>query len=145
MILGNDDETNAIGGEIGRAMRVGDVVTLSGPLGAGKTTMARGMIEALGLVGEVQSPTFPLVIAYESRDLRMNVAHIDLYRVKDPAEIDELGLDEMREDGALIVEWPEHGPAFDGALALTLVVNGDGTRRLTATVPPRWEGRWPHR
>lgn len=143
MILGDAAATYAMGRAIGRCLSVGDVVTLSGPLGAGKTTLARGAIDALGLVGEVASPTFPIVIAYEPPDVRVPVSHIDLYRIEQPSQMDELGFDALREESALLVEWPEHAPAFAEALALTLSVEAGGARRLTAVVPASWTTRWP--
>lgn len=146
MFLADAAATHAAGLAIGTCLHAGDVVTLSGPLGAGKTTIARGMIEALGLVGEVASPTFPIVIAYEPPDVRIAVAHVDLYRVDNLARLDELGLDDLRDTSVLIVEWPERGDGFADALALTFSIEAGGeTRRLTAAVPDGWEARWPFR
>lgn len=144
MILADLAASCAFGRAIGARLKAGDVVTLSGPLGAGKTTVARAMIEALGLIGEAASPTFPIVIAYDPPDVRVPVAHVDLYRIDDPGQLSELGLDELRETSAMIVEWPERAPAFPEALALTLVMEADtATRRLTAVVPGGWTARWP--
>jgi tRNA threonylcarbamoyladenosine biosynthesis protein TsaE len=81
------------------------VVELSGPLGAGKTTLVRGVLIALGHAGEVPSPTFAIVQPYDTTTLP--IAHADLYRLEDPAEIEELGLEDQLIDGALLVEWPE--------------------------------------
>lgn len=146
MILRDAAATHAAGVAIGTQLRAGDLVTLSGPLGAGKTTIARGMIESLGLVSEVASPTFPIVIAYEPPDVRVSVAHVDLYRIDDAAQLDELGLDDLRETSVLIVEWPERGEGFADALGLTLSMNVDyDARLLTAAVPDGWEARWPFR
>lgn len=144
MILANLTASFAFGRAIGALLQPGDVVTLSGPLGAGKTTIARAVIEALGLIGEAASPTYPIVIAYDPPDVRVPVAHVDLYRIDDPDQLHELGLDELRETSALIVEWPERAPAFPDALALTLIVGADSaTRRLTAAMPGGWSDRWP--
>src|SRR6478736_5324322 len=82
----------------------GDVITLSGPLGVGKTALARGFITAKGHFGEVPSPSFAIVQPYE--DLSPPVWHVDLYRIEDPSEIEELGLDAAA-DAVLVVEWPE--------------------------------------
>ncbi|RIX26988.1 tRNA (adenosine(37)-N6)-threonylcarbamoyltransferase complex ATPase subunit type 1 TsaE [Sphingomonas edaphi] len=143
MILDDQAATAAFGGKIAALLRAGDVVTLSGPLSAGKTTLARGVLEALGHHGEVPSPSFAIVQPYE--DLRVPVWHVDLYRIEGPSELEELGLDEIRSDGVLIVEWPEHGGngAWPDALALSLEPREDGSRALTAVVPTAWEGRWP--
>ena len=132
----------ALGRKIAKLLKPGDVVTLSGPLSAGKTTLVRGMLAELGHRGEVPSPSFALVQPYEM--LVPPLWHVDLYRIQDPSELDELGLDDVGE-GALIVEWPEHAgrTAWPRALALSLAVLEDGARALTAQVPPSWEERWP--
>ncbi|HEU4958905.1 MAG TPA: tRNA (adenosine(37)-N6)-threonylcarbamoyltransferase complex ATPase subunit type 1 TsaE [Sphingomonas sp.] len=132
----------AFGARLAAVVRAGDVVTLSGPLGAGKTSIARGLLAALGLAGEAPSPSFAIVQPYEPPEVRLPVLHVDLYRLDDPAEIDELGLDEARWESLLLVEWPEHGGDWRDALALTLAVDPDGARVLTARVPPAWETRW---
>lgn len=142
MILADAAATRAAGSALGRAARAGDVVTLSGELGAGKTTLARGFLEALGHDGEVPSPSFSIVQPYE--DLDPPAWHVDLYRVESPDELQELGL-ETAEDGVLLVEWPERaGEArWRDALRLALATRPDGARSLTAIVPQSWEGRWP--
>ena len=135
----------AFGRKLAGTVRPGDVVTLSGPLSAGKTTLVRGLLAGLGHRGEVPSPSFALVQPYDL--LRPPVWHVDLYRIEDPAEIDELGLDDVGGEGVLVVEWPEHSGhrAWPQALALSLEVLDDGARALTARVPAAWEGRWPPR
>jgi len=144
MILKSENETASAGGGLARAARPGDVITLSGPLGAGKTALARGFIAALGHGGEVPSPSFAIVQPYE--DLDPSVWHVDLYRIEDVSEIDELGLDAAA-DAVLLVEWPERAGenAWPDALRLSLDFAPDGDRILTAEVPPSWEGRWPPR
>lgn len=134
-------------GSAGRALagllRAGDVVTLSGPLGAGKTTFARGLLRALGHQGEVPSPSFAIVQPYEA--LALPIAHADLYRIEQPDELHELGLGEVLADGALVVEWPERAGAAAWPQALHLMLGplpGD-RRALTWEVPRAWEGRWP--
>lgn len=143
LALADAAATHAAGAALAGVLRPGDVVTLSGGLGAGKTSLARGALAALGLDGEAPSPTFPLVIPYEPPAVRLPVAHVDLYRLDDPAEAAELGLDEWLADGALLIEWPERGPAWRDALALSLGVNPLGGRRLTWIAPAAWEARWP--
>jgi len=137
--------TEAVGARLAALVRPGDVVTLSGPLGAGKTSVARGLLAALGLAGEAPSPSFAIVQPYDLPEVRLPVWHVDLYRLDDPREVDELGLEDDRGDGLLLVEWPERaGPgAWPEALALTLSIEPDGARRLTWTVPEAWGDRWP--
>jgi tRNA threonylcarbamoyladenosine biosynthesis protein TsaE len=136
--------TAAFGAALARAAKAGDVITLSGPLGVGKTAVARGLIAELGHQGEVPSPSFALVQPYD--ELEPAVWHVDLYRIDDPSELAELGLDSAA-DAILLVEWPERGgdKAWPDALVLSLDFGSGGDRILTARVPPSWEGRWPPR
>jgi tRNA threonylcarbamoyladenosine biosynthesis protein TsaE len=133
------------GRTLAKHLKAGDVVTLSGSLSVGKTTLVRGLLAGLGHKGEVPSPSFAIVQPYEL--VSPPIWHVDLYRIENPADIDELGLDDVGEGGALIVEWPEHAGrnAWPHALALSLEVMEDGSRALTAEVPGAWEGRWPPR
>jgi tRNA threonylcarbamoyladenosine biosynthesis protein TsaE len=144
VILKDEEATLAAGARLAAAARGGDVITLSGPLGVGKTALARGFIAALGHEGEVPSPSFAIVQPYE--ELELPVWHVDLYRIEEPSEIDELGLDSAV-DAVLLIEWPERAgeSAWPDALALSLDFAQDGERILTAKVPPSWEGRWPPR
>lgn len=144
MILENEEATARLGAHLARVARPGDVITLSGPLGVGKTALARGFITASGHVGDVPSPTFAIVQPYE--DLDPPVWHVDLYRVEEAAEIEELGLDSAA-NSVLLVEWPERAGSrgWPNALALSLDFTQCGERILTAKVPPSWEGRWPPR
>ena len=144
MILADEKATARLGAELARVARAGDVITLSGPLGVGKTALARGFIAALGHGGEVPSPSFAIVQPYEELD--PPVWHVDLYRVEEASELAELGLDSVA-DAVLLVEWPERAgtDAWPEALHLSLAFGQDGARSLTARVPPPWEGRWPPR
>ena len=137
--------TAAAGARLAEVLRPGDVVTLTGGLGAGKTSLARGVLAALGLAEEAPSPTFAIVQPYDPPEVRLPVLHIDLYRLVDPAEVDELGLEEARREAALLVEWPERAGAdrWPDALALDIALALDGARRLTWTAPDAWDGRWP--
>jgi tRNA threonylcarbamoyladenosine biosynthesis protein TsaE len=135
----------AFGGEIAARLQPGDAVCLCGPLGAGKSTLARGLIRALTSPDEdVPSPTFTLVQLYAGRDFP--VAHFDLYRLKSAQEAYELGLDEALDLGAAVIEWPERlGDALPKdrlAIEIDLPVAGetDG-RRLRATGHGAWKGR----
>ena len=142
MILADERETQELGARIAEALRPGDVVTLSGPLGVGKTALARGILAALGHQGDVPSPSFAIVQPYEELDPA--VWHVDLFRIEDAGELDELGLDSAA-DGVLIVEWPEKAGSrvWPQARGLSLDFDEGGARRLTAKVPPSWQSRWP--
>jgi len=135
----------AFGTRIAERLRPGDVVALSGGLGTGKTTLARGIIDALGHVGEVPSPTFTIIETYSPPDVRLPLAHADFYRLDRPGEADELGLDDYREGAALIAEWPERVGGFvtePGRLAITLEIAGTG-RRAVVEPGEAWLGRLP--
>jgi len=142
MILDNEAATEALGARLAKAIRPGDVIALSGPLGVGKTALARAIIRALGHAGEVPSPSFAIVQPYE--ELQPPVWHVDLYRIEDSSELGEVGLDSAGH-AALLVEWPERAGevAWPGALRLTMEFGQNGDRILTADVPPSWQGRWP--
>jgi tRNA threonylcarbamoyladenosine biosynthesis protein TsaE len=137
--------TEAIGTKLAAHIRPGDVVALYGDLGAGKTTLARGLLRGLGFHGDVPSPSFPIVIAYDPPDVALPLWHVDLYRIEDSSELEELGLDDALFDSALLIEWPERLGAqlWPHALRLHLGREGDDRRRLTWDIPAAWEGRWP--
>ncbi len=136
-----------LGRSIAALIRPGDIVTLSGGLGAGKTTIARGILRGLGFEGEVPSPTFAILQGYDPPETRLPVGHVDLYRIEEPEELAELGLDDWLEQGVLLVEWPDrlHGALDADALALEIAVDEDGVRHLTARPGRGWESRWPLR
>ena len=131
-----------LGVRIAARLQAGDVVALSGPLGSGKTTLARAVIAALGHAGEVPSPTFTIVETY---DLDPPLVHADFYRLERPSEAEELGLDDYREGAALIAEWPEKAGGFahePGCLSIALEIAGSGRKAIVE--PGRdWHGRWP--
>jgi tRNA threonylcarbamoyl adenosine modification protein YjeE len=137
--LSDETATAELGSRIARGLAPGDAVLLKGELGAGKTTLARAIIGALGVEGHVPSPTFTLVQSYQAQDLP--VFHYDLYRIENPRELAELGIDDALEEGALLVEWPERGfpqrLAAD-ALMVTLTQANAGTREAHIAGPARW-------
>jgi tRNA threonylcarbamoyladenosine biosynthesis protein TsaE len=143
--LADPTVTEAVGASLAPLLRAGDVVTLEGSLGAGKTSIARGLLAALGLAGEAPSPSFAIVQPYAPPEVRLPVLHVDLYRLDGPDDLPELGLDEALADSALLVEWPERAGAgaWPDALRLRLAMEPDGARALTWEVPAAWEGRWP--
>jgi len=131
----------ALGAAVARVVRPGEAVCLWGPLGAGKTTLARGLIRALTRPDEeVPSPTFTLVQTYDGR--RFPLAHFDLYRIAHPEEIFELGLDEALDQGAAVIEWPERleGRLPADRLDIVLTIEGEG-RRARLQPHGAWEGR----
>ncbi len=102
----SESETADTGRELAASLRPGSVVLLIGDLGAGKTAFVRGLAEGLGVPSDdVSSPTFTLVQEY--RGGRLSLFHVDLYRLNDPREIDDLGLDEIADEGVLAIEWAE--------------------------------------
>jgi tRNA threonylcarbamoyladenosine biosynthesis protein TsaE len=147
IVLGSPEETLAFGARLGAILQIGDVIALSGPLGAGKTLLTMGILSGLGYAGDVPSPSFPLVIPYDPPAVRIPLTHVDLYRIDDPADLPELGLDDARAEGSLVIEWPDRlGPqTWDDMLELLVEPTTETTRALTAQVPPAWESRWPPR
>lgn len=143
----------AYGAAIAARLQAGDVVALTGGLGAGKTTLARAILMALGHPGEVPSPTFTIIETYAAPPLRLAVVHADFYRLEHPDELIEIGLDDYREGAALLAEWPDHAGGFDrepGCLAITLEVvgelvgeSGDAGRIAIARGGADWLGRMP--
>ncbi|HOB13602.1 MAG TPA: tRNA (adenosine(37)-N6)-threonylcarbamoyltransferase complex ATPase subunit type 1 TsaE [Novosphingobium sp.] len=131
------------GARIADALRPGDVVALSGGLGAGKTTLARAIIAALGHIGEVPSPSFAIIETYDPPSLRLPLVHADFYRLKHPEEAEELGLDDYRNGAALIAEWPEMAGGFShepGCLSIRLETAQSG--RIAVVEPGLdWLGR----
>ena len=122
------EETEAIGEELGRRLRKGDLVLLKGELGAGKTTFVRGMARGAGSAAAVASPTFQLLRIYPGR---LQLAHVDLYRIENSTALADIGLDELADDGAVVVEWGDRIEVPDAALIEIEHLGGD--RRLIRT------------
>ena len=101
------EQTRRIGARLGGALRAGDVICLQGDLGAGKTTFVQGVAQGWGSLDSVSSPTFIIVNEYRRAD-RCKLFHMDAYRLDSAPEAEELDLDSMLADGALLIEWPEH-------------------------------------
>lgn len=127
--LASEADTLALGAELASAIRPGMAIYLSGDLGAGKTTLARGLLRGLGYEGKVKSPTFTLVEVYEVS--RLYLYHFDFYRINHPRELEEAGFREYFNPASVcLVEWPEKAaaelPAAD--LKILLQVEGPGRR-----------------
>jgi tRNA threonylcarbamoyladenosine biosynthesis protein TsaE len=144
-VLADAEATARLGASVAGALAAGEAVCLIGPLGAGKSTLARGLIRALTTPDEdVPSPTFTLVQFYEGAGLTL--AHFDLYRLARAEEAYEIGLDEALEVGAAIIEWPER---LEGRLPpdrldidLQIIGFGGAESRLARLTPHgRWKGR----
>ncbi len=137
------------GARIAARLKAGDVVALEGGLGAGKTTLARAILTALGHAGEVPSPTFTIIEAYASPPLTLPVVHADFYRLESPEELTEIGLDEYRGGAALLAEWPQNAGGFahePGCLSIALELVGEsgvGGRMAIARGGTDWLGRMP--
>jgi tRNA threonylcarbamoyladenosine biosynthesis protein TsaE len=98
----------ALGAELARDLRGGQVITLSGELGAGKTTLVRGLLRGLGFTGRVKSPSYGLVESYALNGLVVH--HLDLYRLAEPDELDFIGIEDLvGPDSVVLIEWPERG------------------------------------
>lgn len=134
-----------LGHAIADALRPGDVVALSGGLGAGKTTLARAIIAGLGHKGEVPSPSFAIVELYMPPSVRLPLVHADFYRLARPQEAEEIGLDDYREGAALLAEWPDHAGGFThepACLSIALEVADEG-RIAIVEGGADWLGRMP--
>jgi len=137
------DAVAAFGRRIAAKLQLGDVVALSGDLGAGKTTLSRAILAAAGHVGEVPSPTFTIIETYVRTDPPM--VHADFYRLDDPSELEGIGLEDYREGAALLAEWPDRagGFAHDPACLSVELENGGEGRRAIVEGGSAWHGRMP--
>ena len=132
MITHSAAETRALGAQLADRLRPGDVVLLQGELGAGKSEFARGVARGLGIQGPVPSPSFTILNAYDEG--RIPLYHFDWYRIEDPEEIREMGMDEqLGGDGAALIEWSENAEACLPERVLRIhfrVIDGE-TREIT--------------
>ena len=126
LVTNTPAETESAGERFGRELRQGDLILIEGDLGAGKTTFVRGVARGAGSTAHVASPTFQLVRVYPGR---VQVAHVDLYRVEASAELGELGLEELLDQGAVVVEWGNRIEAPEAA-SLSIEHLGGDRRRL---------------
>lgn len=148
-VLEDAAATTAAGASLARHLRArapaGAVIHLYGDLGAGKTTLARGLLQTLGVQGTVRSPTYTLMEPYAPAQVPgWQFLHMDLYRLQSPDELWELGLDSYAPDSTVwLVEWPERGGAALPAADLSLTLERDGSRRrLIAQSQAPWVAAW---
>jgi tRNA threonylcarbamoyl adenosine modification protein YjeE len=142
-ILRNELDTCILASQLANLAEPRDIIALNGDLGLGKTTFARAFITALGGSGEVTSPTFALVQIYEFP--RVNVYHFDLYRIKEPEEIFELGIEDAFTDGISLIEWPNHMGTYLPSERLDIFfsdgLNEDARRVLLVGHSKSWVSR----
>lgn len=126
--VANEDEMMELGARLARELGGGQIVTLSGDLGAGKTTLVRGMLRGRGFSGRVKSPSYGLVESYTIDGLEIH--HLDLYRLGEPEELDFIGLEDLvGPDSVLLVEWPERGQGRLPDSTRSIDIGIDGSRR----------------
>jgi tRNA threonylcarbamoyladenosine biosynthesis protein TsaE len=143
---GNAAEMQTLARRLGQALTIGDVIALTGPLGAGKTTFVQGLADGMGIPPDrhVASPTFALVNEHPGR---IPLVHVDFYRIKDPAELPELGIEEAYDQSATAIEWAERFPEWlpadvlsvtirieDGARALEVKAHGPRSQRMLSAL-----------
>ena len=127
-------DTADVGRRLAQTLAAGSVVLLIGDLGAGKTALVRGLAEGLGIPPEeVSSPTFTLMQEY--RGGRIPLIHVDLYRLDDPREIDDLGLEELGTSSVLAIEWAEKLPRSIGDAVEVRIEHRNGDERLVTIAP----------
>jgi tRNA threonylcarbamoyladenosine biosynthesis protein TsaE len=135
------EETRRLGGRLGALLKAGDVVLLSGELGAGKTVFVQGIARGMGFAGSVSSKSFVLLGEYAGR---VRLYHADLYRLEEPEQVLELALDEISADGVLVVEWPERaggGVLPDEHVRIEFEVTAEETRALQVSPEGERGGR----
>jgi len=142
VLLADHEDTRGLGATIAHAIQPGWIVTLSGGLGAGKTTLVQGLLAEMGERGRVRSPTFTIVESYTPAGLEVH--HLDLYRFQEPADWVDAGLDDLINGRSiLLIEWPEQGGSFIPApdLTITLEICGDSRRATLCACSPGARGR----
>jgi len=138
VFLADSEDTRRLGATIAQAIKPGWIVTLSGGLGAGKTTLVQGLLAQMGERGRVRSPTFTIVESYAPEGVEVH--HLDLYRFQAPGDWIDAGLDDLINDQTiLLIEWPEQGGIFvpTADLAVALEICGDSRRAILSACSPR--------
>jgi tRNA threonylcarbamoyladenosine biosynthesis protein TsaE len=139
--LPDEAATRTLGGRLARRLRPGDTLALEGDLGTGKTTLVRAVLRALDIQEDVPSPTFTLVQQYEAPGF--SIDHFDLYRIEDPSEVDQLGLEDALAERVAFIEWPDRAGSRlpPDALHIHLEVTGPQSRRATLRGSAKWAAR----
>src|SRR5919198_5008422 len=139
LLTSSEGETEAAAERLSAQLQLGDLLLLTGPLGAGKTTFVRGLARGVGSSAHVSSPTFQLVRIYPGR---LQLAHVDLYRLAASVELADLGLDELLDQGAVAVEWGDRlglsGPQPGRCGRVLIEPAGPEARRLRLEGEPAW-------
>jgi tRNA threonylcarbamoyladenosine biosynthesis protein TsaE len=137
LATGGEEETREIGERLGRSLKRGDIVLLSGDLGTGKTCLTQGIGRGLACQAPINSPSFVLMNEYAGRE---TLFHVDLYRIEDVEDLDDLGLWDYAERGVLVVEWPERGAELLPGDGLVVELRyGDVDRQRKLKFLPRGE------
>lgn len=132
----SQEETIALGERLGALLQVGDVLVLTGDLGAGKTQLTKGIAAGMGVEDDVTSPTFNILMVYEGAE--MPLYHFDLYRLDDPDQLEDIGLYEMLDgDGACVIEWGEQFSDEIGPERLDVYLTRLGSQAAVGEEPPR--------
>lgn len=135
-VTASTEETIALGERLGALVRPGDVLVLTGDLGAGKTQLTKGMAAGMGIADDVTSPTFNILMVYEGG--RIPLYHVDLYRLDDPDQLEDIGLYELLEgDGACVIEWGEQFSDEIGPERLDVVLTRLDGQAAAGEEPPR--------
>lgn len=130
-------ETIGLGIKLGQSLKSGDVVSLYGGLGAGKTVLAKGIAKGLGIGEEVTSPTFTLLRQYHGR---LMLCHFDLYRIEDEQELEHIGFyDYLRGDHVCVIEWPENAPELRANIRVKITGSGDEERHIEINREEDWD------
>ena len=135
-VTGSREETIAVGEKIGRSLEAGDVLVLTGDLGAGKTQLTKGIAAGMGVVGDVTSPTFTIEMVYEGAE--MPLYHFDLYRLDDPDQLEDTGIfDVLGADGVCSIEWGEQFAEEIGDARVDVFVTRLEDEAAPGEEPPR--------
>ncbi|MEE9434086.1 MAG: tRNA (adenosine(37)-N6)-threonylcarbamoyltransferase complex ATPase subunit type 1 TsaE [Sphingorhabdus sp.] len=118
MIVDDEAAMLALGRELAGKLKAGDMVVINGQLGAGKTVLCKGILRGFGFMGDVTSPSYGLIHEYAPPETTIPVSHADLYRLKSPQEIEEIGLLEDNDGRLTLIEWAERVPALKAAASL---------------------------